>query len=96
MKASIVLIPGMMCTKDVFTHQINYLKNYFNVIVLEFNKYDNIMSGVNDLVTNLPSEFHLLGHSMGGIVAMEILRQCNERVLSLALLNTNPYEENRS
>tara|TARA_E500000075_G_C6965285_1_gene307612 strand:- start:365 stop:1063 length:699 start_codon:yes stop_codon:yes gene_type:complete len=93
MKASIVLIPGMMCTKDVFIHQINYLKNYFNVIVLEFNQYDNIVSGVKDLVTNLPREFHLLGHSMGGIVAMEIMRQCSERVLSLALLNTNPYEE---
>jgi len=93
MKASIVLIPGMMCTKDVFTHQINYLNNYFNVIVLEFNQYDNIVSGVKDLVTNLPRQFHLLGHSMGGIVVMEILRQYNERVLSLTLLNTNPYEE---
>ena len=78
MKASIVLIPGMMCTKDVFTHQINYFKSYFNVVVLEFNQYDNIVSGVKDLVTNLPREFHLLGHSMGGIVAMEIMRQCND------------------
>ena len=51
------------------------------------------MSGVKDLVTNIPSEFHLLGHSMGGIVAMEIMRQCSKRVLSLTLLNTNPYEE---
>ena len=93
MKASIVLIPGMMCTKDVFVSQINYLNNYFNVIVLEFNQFDNIVSGVEDLVTNLPSEFHLLGHSMGGIVAMEIMRRCSERVHSLTLLNTNPYEE---
>ena len=30
---------------------------------------------------------------MGGIVAMEIVRQFSERVLSLALLNTNPYGE---
>ena len=51
------------------------------------------MSGVKDLVTNLPSDFHLLGHSMGGIVAMEIMKQFSERVLSLSLLNTNPYEE---
>ena len=93
MKASIVLFPGMMCTKDVFKHQINYLKDYFNVIVTEFNQYDDIVSGVKNLVTNLPSEFHLLGHSMGGIVAMEIVKQFSESVLSLALLNTNPYEE---
>ena len=93
MKKSIVLIPGMMCTKDVFISQINYLNNYFNVTVLEFNQYYNIESGVKDLAPNLPNNFHLLGHSMGGIVAMEFVRQFSERVLSLALLNTNPYEE---
>ena len=93
MKKSIVLIPGMMCTKNVFISQINYLNEYFNVIVLEFNHYDDIVSGVKDLAPNLPSDFHLLGHSMGGIVAMEFARQFRERVLSLTLLNTNPYEE---
>ena len=93
MKASIVLIPGMMCTRDVFTLQFNYLNDYFNVIVIEFKQYDDIEFGVRDLASNLPSEFHLLGHSMGGIVAMEIVRQFSERVLSLALLNTNPYGE---
>ena len=93
MKASIVLIPGMMCTGDIFTHQINYLNDYFNVIVIEFNQYDNIASGVKNLAPSLPIEFHLLGHSMGGIVAMELVRQFSGRVLSLALLNTNPYEE---
>ena len=93
MKASIVLIPGMMCTGDIFINQVNYLNNYFNVIVIEFNQYDDISSGVKDLASGLPNEFHLLGHSMGGIVAMELVRQFSGRVLSLALLNTNPYEE---
>ena len=93
MKASIVLIPGMMCTGDIFINQVNYLNNYFNVIVIEFNQYDDIGSGVKDLASGLPNEFHLLGHSMGGIVAMELVRQFSGRVLSLALLNTNPYEE---
>ena len=30
---------------------------------------------------------------MGGIIAMELVKQHSKRVLSLALLNTNPYEE---
>ena len=93
MKASIVLIPGMMCTGDIFIHQINYLNDYFNVIVIEFNQYDDIEAGVKNLAPSLPIEFHLLGHSMGGIVAMEFVRQFSGRVLSLTLLNTNPYEE---
>ena len=93
MKPYIVLIPGMMCNHDVFSNQINALKIFFNVIVKEFNEHRDIELGVKNLASNLPSKFHLLGHSMGGIVAMEFVRQHSKRVLSLALLNTNPYEE---
>ena len=93
MKPFIVLIPGMMCNGDVFSYQINVLEKFFNVIVKEFNEHRDIELGVKNLGSNLPSEFHLLGHSMGGIVAMELVKQHSKRVLSLALLNTNPYEE---
>ncbi len=93
MKPSVVLIPGMMCNKGVFSHQINSLEEIFNVIVIEFNENRDIELGVRNLASNLPNQFHLLGHSMGGIVAMELVKQHSKRVLSLALLNTNPYEE---
>ena len=93
MKPFIVLMPGMMCTQDVFSHQINMLESFFNVIVVEFNEHRDIELGVKNLASNLPNKFHLLGHSMGGIIAMELVKQHSKRVLSLALLNTNPYEE---
>ena len=93
MKPFIVLMPGMMCNQDVFSHQINVLENFFNVIVIEFNEHRDIELGVENLASNLPNKFHLLGHSMGGIVAMELVKQHSKRVLSLALLNTNPYKE---
>ena len=93
MKPSVVLIPGMMCNEDIFSHQINVLEKVFNVIVIEFNEHRDIELGVKNLASNLPNKFHLLGHSMGGIVAMELVKQHSKRVLSLALLNTNPYEE---
>ena len=93
MKPFIVLMPGMMCNQCVFYHQINALEKFFNVIVIEFNEHRDIELGVRNLASNLPNKFHLLGHSMGGIVAMEIIKQHSKRVLSLALLNTNPYEE---
>ena len=93
MKPFIVLMPGMMCNQDIFSHQINVLEKFFNVIVIEFNEHRDIELGVKNLASNLPNKFHLLGHSMGGIVAMELVKQHSKRVLSLALLNTNPYEE---
>ena len=93
MKPSVVLIPGMMCNEDIFSHQINVLEKVFKVIVIEFNEHRDIELGVKNLASNLPKKFHLLGHSMGGIVAMELVKQHSKRVLSLALLNTNPYKE---
>ena len=96
MKPFIVLIPGMMCNKDVFSHQINALEKFFHVIVAEFNEHRDIELGVKDLAATLPNQFHLLGHSMGGIVAMELVKQHSKRVLSLGLLNTNPYNEKQN
>ena len=41
----------------------------------------------------VPGTFCLGGLSMGGIVAMEVVRQAPERVAGLALMDTNPLAE---
>lgn len=46
-----------------------------------------------DVLDHAPKCFALAGLSMGGIVAMEILRQAPGRVDRLALLDTNPLAE---
>lgn len=46
-----------------------------------------------DILADAPQCFALAGLSMGGIVAMEILRQAPERVERIALLDTNPLAE---
>ena len=45
------------------------------------------------ILAEAPPRFALAGLSMGGIVAMEVLRQAPERVERLALLDTNPLPE---
>ena len=45
------------------------------------------------ILQTAPPEFALAGLSMGGIVAMEILRRAPGRVTRLALLDTNPLAE---
>lgn len=45
---------------------------------------------VADLLTRLPPRFSLAGLSLGGIVAMALVRSAPERVCGLALLSTNP------
>tara|TARA_B100000989_G_C19220262_1_gene335563 strand:- start:211 stop:459 length:249 start_codon:yes stop_codon:yes gene_type:complete len=62
------------------------------MLLLKSSVRRNIELGVKNLCSNLPSEFHLIGHSMGGIVAMETVRQHSEGVLSLDLINSNQEE----
>jgi len=45
------------------------------------------------VLASAPERFALAGLSMGGIVAMEVIRQAPERVTGLALLDTNPLAE---
>jgi len=46
-----------------------------------------------DILAHAPPRFALAGLSMGGITAMEIVRQAPERVSRLALMDTNPLAE---
>jgi pimeloyl-ACP methyl ester carboxylesterase len=43
------------------------------------------------VLRHAPARFFVAGHSMGGRVALEILRQAKERILGLALLNTGVH-----
>jgi pimeloyl-ACP methyl ester carboxylesterase len=45
------------------------------------------------VLADAPPRFALAGLSLGGIVAMEVLRQAPDRVERLALLDTNPLAE---
>jgi len=54
---------------------------------------DRISDLATDVLANAPQQFALAGFSMGGIVAMEIVRQAPDRVTKLALLDTNPRAE---
>ena len=47
----------------------------------------------SELLAVLPAKFALAGLSMGGIVAMEILRRAPERITRIALMDTNPLPE---
>lgn len=89
----IVLLPGMMCDARLFDPQIADLSADHCVTVAPITQGDGVEEIANSLLTKLPERFALAGLSMGGIVAMEILRRAPKRVTRLALLDTNPLAE---
>jgi pimeloyl-ACP methyl ester carboxylesterase len=89
----IVLLPGMMCDARLFEHQVAAFSSERAVQVACLSTADNIQQLAMHVLASAPHEFALAGLSMGGIVAMEIIRQAPARVKRLALLDTNPLPE---
>jgi pimeloyl-ACP methyl ester carboxylesterase len=56
--------------------------------VVSHGNADSLVTMAQQILNNAPAQFHLAGHSMGGRVALEILRLAPERVLRLGLLGT--------
>jgi pimeloyl-ACP methyl ester carboxylesterase len=90
---ALVLLPGMMCDARLFAPQINALSGSYTLHCAPIGGHDSIGAIASDVLAHAPPTFALAGLSMGGIVAMEILRQAPDRVIKIALMDTNPLAE---
>ena len=88
----LVLIPGMMCDARMWGGLAAAL-NPRSVGHVEPSCADSVQALAELVLHDAPQQFGLAGLSMGGIVAMEVLRQAPQRVTHLALLDTNPLAE---
>jgi pimeloyl-ACP methyl ester carboxylesterase len=89
----LVLIPGMMCDARLFAPQIAAVSSARPVMVVPPLDAETMQGFAEDLLAVAPPRFALAGLSLGGIVAMEVIRQAPERVTRLALLDTNPLPD---
>lgn len=93
MAEPLVFLPGMMCDARLFGPQIAELSSQFSVMVSPVTRAERIEEIASGLLDELPQRFALAGLSMGGIVAMELLRRAPDRITRLALMDTNPLAE---
>ncbi len=85
----LVLLPGFMCDARLFGAQILYLSNRRAVTVAPVSAGDRIEEIASGLLDQLPHRFALGGLSMGGVVALEIIRRAPQRVSRLCLMSTD-------
>ncbi|WP_445503981.1 alpha/beta fold hydrolase [Microvirga sp. G4-2] len=88
MAETLVLIPGLACNARLFEAQISALSGTRNIVVANHAQDDSVPAIAARLLKDAPEQFSLAGLSMGGYVAMEVMRQAPERVQRLALLDT--------
>ena len=90
MPLPILFIPGMLCDERLFRPQIEALGRSRSIHVADISKDDTIEAMARRALRAAPSKpFVLAGLSMGGIVAMEMLRIAPERIARLVLMATN-------
>ena len=85
---NLLLIPGLLCDPDLWSHQVSHLGDIANVSVADITGGETMQSLAKQVLDQAPDRFALAGLSMGGYVAYEIMRQAPERVERLALLDT--------
>ena len=93
MNEPILFVPGMMCDARVFGPQIEDLSRDHAIQVARVTHAETIREMAAEAIHHAPPRFALAGISMGGIVAMEILRRVPERVTRIALISTTPLSE---
>jgi len=84
----ILLVPGLVSSPRIFSPVVPALWRFGPVTVANHIRDDNMGAIARRILAEAPPRFALAGHSMGGYIAFEIMRQAPERVAKLALINT--------
>ena len=86
----VLILPGLLEDADAFQHQVEGLRESAVCRVADLTRADTIGELARQALGQAPEgRFALAGHSMGGYVALEIMRQAPQRIDRLALLNTH-------
>ncbi|HXH04440.1 MAG TPA: alpha/beta fold hydrolase [Candidatus Competibacteraceae bacterium] len=88
-RTPLLLIPGLLCDAALWAPQIAHLQDIAEIRVADHTGYHNLSDLARAILTRAPPRFAVAGLSMGGYIALELLRQAPERVVRLALLNTS-------
>ena len=84
-----VLIPGLLASARLYAGQIPPLWRVGPVTIADHTRDDSMSAIARRILATAPPRFALVGLSMGGYIAFEILRQAPERIVRLALLDTS-------
>ncbi len=86
---SIVFIPGATSDETAWDMQREYFAKRMRVEVVNLTGFDNIGAMADYVLEIAPQEFVICGTSMGGYVALDVLKKAKGRVKKAVLCNTS-------
>ena len=93
MTETILFVPGLNCTGEVFAPQIAALSPVWRCVVADHSHGATIPEIAAHILARAPERFALAGFSLGGYIAFEMFRQASARITRLALLDTQATPE---
>ncbi len=84
----LLLLPGLLCDRAVWTPVLAELETAARCHIPDYADERSLAAMAERVLASAPATFAVAGHSMGGRVALEIVRRAPARVERLALLDT--------
>ncbi|HVN46420.1 MAG TPA: alpha/beta fold hydrolase [Steroidobacteraceae bacterium] len=88
-----VLIPGLLASARLYAEQIPQLWRLGAVTIADHTRDDSMPGIAQRILGAAPGRFALIGLSMGGYIAFEMMRQAPQRIARLALLDTSAHAD---
>ena len=85
----IVLVPGLLCSARLYAPQVTALWPFGQITIADHRRDADMAAIAARILAEAPPRFALAGLSMGGYIALAMVRQAPERVAKLALLDTS-------
>ena len=85
----LIFLPGLLCDAALWQHQIKHLTSSRQCTVGDITGHDTVAALAAEILDKAPDRFALIALSMGGYVALEIMRRAPERVERLCLIDTS-------
>ena len=89
----VVMIPGLMADARLFLPQMVQLGSERAVHLALATRGETVEQMSEAILAGLPPHFALLGHGLGGDIALDIIRRVPDRVSRVVLMGTDPLSE---
>ncbi len=93
MHEPLVMIPGLMSDARLFLPQMVRLGAERHCHVCIAGQGETVEQMSEALMPGLPEKFALIGHGLGGDIALDIIRRAPDRVTRVVLMATDPLSE---
>ncbi len=88
-KPTLLLIPGILCDEFVWQHQLQALKDDFNLQVGHYHGVTSFEAQARQLLDSVEGPFMIAAHSMGAKIAIVMAHMEPDRISKMVLMSTS-------